>query len=51
MQEECNFHTHSDFDTLECDNDTHDCNFITHKSDFYTQRGILHAVWFLHTRE
>jgi hypothetical protein len=34
---ECNFHTHSDFDTYECNNVTHDCDFNTHKSDVYTQ--------------
>jgi hypothetical protein len=43
---ECNFHTHCDFDTHECDNKTHDCDFNTHKSDLYTQSVILtRIIW------
>jgi hypothetical protein len=35
-----NFHTHSEFDTHECDKVTHDCDFNKRKSDSYTQNVI-----------
>jgi hypothetical protein len=41
LHEECYFHTHCAFDTLECDHDIHDCGFNMHKKDFYTQSVIL----------
>jgi hypothetical protein len=41
LHAECNFHTHCDFDTHECDNYTQNCDFNTHKSDFYEQSVIM----------
>jgi hypothetical protein len=40
---ECKFHTHSDFDTHECDNDTHNC-------DVNTQSVILTLTSVIYTR-
>jgi hypothetical protein len=51
IQEKCNFHTHSDFDTHKCENDFHDCGYNTQKSDFYTQSVILHAECAFYTRD
>jgi hypothetical protein len=47
---DCNFYTHYDFETHECDYDPHDCDFNTHKSDLYTQSVILTSTSVITTR-